>query len=691
MLKLCINYFRFVVLGIVIIAPRGYIYAQEGPSPKELANDYIKMAEDVLADLEAMDQARELYVLAANTDPANVVANYKAGEYHLLTIDKGQASGYFLKVKQLDEDYRFDIDYQIGIGYQYGSDFKNALTHFNLYKQKLKANDGYRGLDMVSLTEVDRRIQECNNALEFMANPSHVNITNVGNAVNSEFEDFGPVLNEAEDFLVFTTRRKDGNLNENVDQDLKPYEDIFFARKQGDRWGYASNIGHSINSRFHNSALAISADGNMLFIYSTDNNGDILISERQDNDTIWSEPLSISPNINSRGFQESSVSISEDGNVLFFSSDRPGGQGETDIYYSVKQEGEWARARNVGEVINTKFKEDGPFIDYDGKTLYFSSQGHKGMGQYDIFRSVYDSASQTWSEPENLGYPINTPDHDIYFVSTKDGKRGYYASVREDGYGFTDIYMVTLPDPNKDLTKVDPVKDVQMGPEDTPPDTDIEVKEQKMPNQPVTLTIQVVDGSTGQELEASVNLKNAGNGSPVSLEAVGPGEYKYVSQSETSLSLMLSAEHAGYVFENVSLQLPGMSEKPQAINRTIRMRKAVVNTSKVLRNIYFDFDKVTLKEESFNELGMLERMMSENAGMRIEISGHTDKIGEAEYNKSLSQNRANSVMKYLISKGVDTSRITAVGYGEEKPLASNDDEAEGRELNRRVEFKIISQ
>ncbi len=657
---------------------------------KKLALELIEQAELVMEATQAMDVARDLYIQAAQADPENIVANYRAGDFHMKTVGKDRAVGYFLNVLNLDPDFRFDILYWIGRSYQYGMEFDKALAYYNRYKTKLLEKDGYRGRDRTELPDVERRMFECQNAIEFVANPAHYSIVNVGSAINSEYDDFGPVVNQDETLMVFTTRRRDGNLNQNVFSDNKPYEDIFFSEKKNGVWQPAQNIGEVVNTEFHSSTLALSAEGDQLFIYQDDNNGDIFESFRKEDGT-WTFPQPMSDNINSQGFKESSMSITPDGSVLFFASDRPGGLGGIDIYFSIKNEnGEWTRSRNLGPIINTQYDDDGPFIDYDGKTLYFSSQGRKGMGGYDIFKSVYDSAEGKWGEPENLGYPINTPDDDIYFVSTEDGKRGYYASVREDGQGFTDIYMVTIlqedeVSDNIASKNIEPAETEPKQPDTTEPEkVEIEPANTFLP---VTLTVTVTD-ENNQPVDARISLVNKADKRVAGKSNQGTGVYAFSVTLPEPTSHTLFVEKPGYVFQNIDINLPAASSQPQELARTVSMSKLRVGTRRVLRNIYFSFNKTTFTDESYMELNKLETMMAENAGLQIEISGHTDKIGSTAYNKDLSQRRANAVKDYLVNKGVDVRRITAVGYGEERPMASNDDEKDGRELNRRVEFKV---
>ncbi len=650
----------------------------------------------ILSETKVVTQAREMFESAANLNPENIWANYMAGKTYLETVNKERASMYFERVFALDPNFRYDILYSIGRGYQYGLHFEEALNYYNKYKEKTLNDVNYRGKDKVQLREVEQRISECQNGQEYLKNPKHYAIVNVSEKVNSPWPDYGPVLNEDETVLIFTSRRQEENLNENVDEDNFYFEDIFISEKDAKgEWSPARNIGEPVNITYHSSNLALSADGKTLFQYRDDNGGDIFFSTLEA-DGSWSYPEPLSEYINS-SFAEKSVSISQDGNLLFFSSNRPGGLGGIDIYMSKKDDkGKWSRSVNLGPTINTEFDDESPFIDYDGKTLYFSTKGRKGMGGYDIFKSVYDSTANDWSEPVNIGYPINTPDNDVFFVSTKDGKRGYYASVRDDGQGYTDIYMVNfLPEeePAKPLiAKKDPPK--KEAPEKEakePQEPKEEVERVKQPKfQPVILTIKVSDNQSGEPLAANVNLRKLENNQVAGKEAKGDGVYAFSMTSTSPAEMMLSIEKDGYMFKNFRLTLPAATEEIQEITRSVELDMLQTGFSSVLRNIYFDFNKASFKKNSYDELNKLERLLSENPEIVVEIAGHTDNIGNPAYNKKLSQQRANAVVDYVVNKGISKARITAKGYGEERPMASNDDEAEGRALNRRVEFKVLS-
>ena len=672
-----LNRFCFLAFcTICLIVSSTSIYSQDG---EQTAAAYLEIGDEIYFNQRAFEEAKNYYVQAAELEPSNVKANYMAGKVHLETTNKDRATGYFLKVYELDPDYRFDILYLIGQGYQLGLNFNEAIEYYGLYRHKAQNDSEYVGVDRIPLDMVDRRIYECENGIQFITYPEGYSIVNVGNRVNSEWHDFAPVVNEDETMLIFTTRRKIGNLNPDVHTDNFPFEDIFIATRQDSTWSEASNIGGVINTLFHDSNIALSADGKELYLYKDieDGTSDIFVSELR-SDSVWSSPKSIGENINSE-FSEKSLSISTKGDVVFYSSDRPGGQGELDLYYSLKDEqGKWGLAVNLGSTINTEYDEDSPFIDYDGKTLYFSSRGGMGMGGYDIFKTEYDSASGGWSSLVNLGYPINTPDDDIYFVGTKGGKRGYFASVREDGMGYTDIYMVSVP-------YVDINTQERLGPKNYLRKN----LEDEGGLKAVNLAVNVNDYDDNTALDATVQLRRISDNVVFNVAKLSTGKYNVKVIHPEEAEYLLTMEKEGYLFKNVTITLPGSTKEPQLMTRTFELNKLRVGLSSILRNIYFDFDKYTLKQESYTELNKLERLLLENPNMRVEIAGHTDFVGSDQYNNQLSVKRASSVVNFLINKGIAPTRLETKGFGKTRPIASNDDEIDGRELNRRVEFKIL--
>ncbi|GAB1446612.1 MAG: OmpA family protein [Cyclobacteriaceae bacterium] len=630
---------------------------------KEQSALYMEQAELIMSATQAVDDALDLMVIAANFDTTSMKANFEAGNMHLFTTGKARATKYFLRVYRQNPNYRFDLEYLIGQSYQYGLEFDKAIEFYDLYKARLQANPSYSGKDKIDVKRVDRKIYECNNGKEFVANPSNYSIVNLGREINSEFDDYAPVLAENEDELVFTSRRKEGNTNENVADDNKPFEDIFISTKIDGKWSKAKNISNVVNTPFNDSNLALSADGKTLFIYKDLNDGDIYFSKRQPDGT-WATPEPLPGEVNSN-YRETSVSLSKDGNTLYFASDRLGGLGGSDIYMATKNGvGEWTKIKNLGPNINSEFDEDSPFIDYDNTTLYFSSQGRKGMGGFDIFKSTLVNAKKNeWTEAENLGYPMNTPEDDIFYVGSKDGERGYYSSIRDDGMGYSDIYVITTP-------------------KGTPPADDKELL-------PLQYEVNVKDSETKEPIDAKVKLFRITDNMVSGFQTEGPGKYIFAVKSPETDEYNLSVESEGYAFQNFMVEIRGASEFERSASLVVLMKRLEVGMVSVLRNIYFDYGKATFQQSSYNELNKLESMLKENEGIRVEISGHTDNVSSADFNMRLSLQRANAVKEFLVSKGIDPRRVTTVGYGEERPIASNDDEEDGRELNRRVEFKVL--
>ena len=642
-----------------------------GQDNQEIANQLIQVADEIYANTQAYNQARDAYVQVLDFDPDNLKANYMAGYLFLQTIQKERATPYLLNVYAIDPEFTFDLMYLIGRGYQFGLDFDNAIDFYNRYIGLFNSEPYYSGADKIPLELVMERIKECERGKEMINAPLNYNITNVGSMINSEWPDYGPSVNRDESIMVFTSRRQEGNINENVFEDNFPYEDIFISFKENDRWSRAENISSRINTLYFESNLAISDNGRELYIYVDENGGDVYVSTKQ-NSGIWTRPEPIGGSINTAN-KETSVSISPDNKLIYFASDRVGSMGGLDIYYSIKdRRGEWTEIQNIGPPINTELNDDFPFIDHDGKTLYFSSEGHNGMGGYDIYKTVYDSTQKKWITPVNIGYPINTPDNDISFITTLDGKKGYFSSVKEDGFGYQDIYMFTIPDEIIKITEEEPAI----------------IKPEIVAKKPVRLLLHVKDDSKNP-IDANVQVRNNDQNFLVGINRLVMGEYMAMLRNEETATYNISAERDGYLFYNEPISVPGISEEEIIIEYDVLLRKLMTGTSTVLRNVYFDFDKATLKPASTIEINKLYQMLSENSRIIVEIAGHTDNIGDKEYNLDLSFRRAKAVVDVLKSRGIPSERIKAVGYGEDRPMASNDDEREGRELNRRVEFEVI--
>ena len=655
-----------VYLALLIQIP---LNAQNVSSLLQVADEMYKFGD--------IRDALEVYRQTVKAEPDNAYANYMSGKCYIETIHKKNSLPYLLKAYELDHHVAFNILYLIGSSYHLDYNFNEAIKYYELYKNKVlteRENENFKSTD--ELKKIERRIEECNNGIEFLKHPKYLKIENMGVEVNSVFPDYAPVVSADQSRMFFTSRRPE-NTGGNKANDNEFYEDIYITECHDGVWSKALNAGTTINTTLHEASIGLSPDGKTLFIYKDDNKniGDIFMCELNSKGK-WTKPESIGKEINTP-YIENSVAISKDGKTLFFASNRPGGFGGMDIYMSKKiKKGGWGKPENLGSVINTEFDDEGPFIDADGQTLYFSSKGHKGMGGFDIYKSFYDEVNHKWSEPNNLGLPINSPDDDIYFVVPGKDDVAYYATVKDDakeGTGDIDLFRIYLnPSPSKDTVR------------HSHPAPFAETKKLL----PVVITILFFSKDSHLPLDARIQLIDMTSNTVLLKEVAKNGKFQYSSLKSVNQKYVVSVSKEGYMYKKVEITIPAAEDKPLEIVQTIDLDKVQIGSRYILRNVYFDFDKTTLKDESYPELDKLYSFLIQNSKVKIEIDGHTDSKGSVEYNKQLSKGRSQSVRRYLIKKGISPNRITSKGLGKSQPLVSNDDEEDGRELNRRTEFVI---
>ncbi|HEX7415545.1 MAG TPA: OmpA family protein, partial [Bacteroidia bacterium] len=542
----------------------------------------------------------------------------------------------------------------LGDAYHLNNQFDKAITAYEKYIA-IMAQD--KSTNKILLEETKHSIEMCKTAKRMVANPVKITIQNLGSTVNSAYADYSPVLSADQKYLYFTSR-KPGSTGGQKDDEGNYFEDIYMSKKTEKGWSNAVSIGPPINTDGNEATVGISPDGQTILIYK-DDNGDGNIYSTTLNGDKWSTPVKLNENINSK-YWEPSAFFSADGNTLYFTSNRPGGYGARDLYSSKKtQGGDWGKAVNLGSAINTPFDEDAAFIHADGVTLSFSSNGHNTMGGFDIFTSVL-SHDSTWSEPMNVGYPINTTDDDIFYVISPDGLKAYFSSFRDGGYGEKDNYMAAFLE--KKETPLTMVKGTV-------------IDELGKPAQNVVITV------TDNETEQVVGVYNANSKT---------GEFLFILTPGKNYNITYQADN--HLFYSENIEIP-KETKYMEVDKIISLPPIVVGSKITLNNIFFDFDKATLRPLSNVELKNLVQIMKANPTMNVEISGHTDSKGSAAYNQKLSEERAQAVVTRLIESGIDTKRMKAKGYGKTMPAAPNKyadgkDDPEGRQLNRRVELKI---
>lgn len=389
---------------------------------------------------ELVDEALKHYLDAQKFNPYSSMLNYKIGVCYLYSANKLNSLAHFQFVEKVNPEIDPELDFYLGQSYQLWGEFDLAIEYYNSFKQSLNDNDSEQAFF------IERKIQECNTGLELIKSPIRVWIDNLGDSINTEYSEFSPVISADNKVLFFTGRRPDSEGGK-TDRSGKYYEDIYFSKREfKEEWQTAKNIGKPINTESHDATVGIAADGKSVFIYKGINakNGDLFITRELDDKT-WAEPQSIGDGINTK-YHESSASLSFDEQTLFFVSNKPGGFGQHDIYKATwnTEKEKWTDVQNLGSVINTEFEEKGVFYHDPTRTLYFSSDGHANMGGLDVFKTIYNEEDNSWSKPENIGYPINTPDDDIYFVVTGNSRYAYYSSWRQDGFGEKDIYKITF-------------------------------------------------------------------------------------------------------------------------------------------------------------------------------------------------------------------------------------------------------
>ena len=381
--------------------------------------------------------ALEIYQELTALYPDNPGYNYKLGVSYLNSSYKKSAVEALLKAEKGSKET--DLNYYLGRAFHIRNEFDRAIDYYNKFLEEASNRKNIAP----KIEEAQRAIAMCNTGKKLIAKPIDIKLTNLGPRVNSAYADFSPLASADGQTLIFTSRRSETPYDIPDPLTGQYYEDIYVAKKVDGVWTDAENIGQPVNSDTHDAAVCISGDGQKIVFYRASQgffrnqvSGDLY--ETSLAGARWSIPEKLRGKVNSRGW-EPSACIVEDQNEIYFSSNREGGFGGRDIYKAKRQEdGSWSTPINLGPEVNTPYDEDAPFIHEDGK-LYFASNGHDTMGGFDIFYTS-SKGENIWSTPENLGYPLNTSEDDIYFFLNPDGKTGFLSTIRNDTFGGVDIY-----------------------------------------------------------------------------------------------------------------------------------------------------------------------------------------------------------------------------------------------------------
>ncbi len=640
---------QLIIILLVSFSCLSFSFSQESDIPKKAQKLYQKSQESYL--YQHYQEAIEWLQKAIEKHPSYTNAYVRLGEIHMELKEYELAKKTFLKILDFDDSPRneFQVYYTVG---KIEMTLENYAEAIALFEKGMGVEKKSKNMGKM----LERKLEESRFALNAVNNPVDFNPVHLDSTINTQYDEYLPVVTADESMMVFTRR---------FNNDTTPNEDFYMSTRVKDtlQWRMALDLEEPINTEENEGAICLSPDGKRMFFAAKNRKDgiggfDLFYCIRVGND--WEGPYNMGEPVNSYGW-ESQPSISSDGKSLYFCSRRKGGQGGLDIWVSHLENNFWGKPVNLGPNINSAKDEQTPFIHPDNQTLYFSSNGHIGMGDADLFVARKDTAGE-WSVPENLGYPINTSGNENGLIVTASGDRAYYSSYHE-GNGL-DLFYFPLP------------KTVQ-------------------PTYVTYVKGKVFDSETEETLAATIELIDLDTGDTI-LETISDrisGEFLVTLTAGKNYMYNVSKNNYLFFSENFSLEDIAANE-PFLID--IPLKKAFhtktfesnVGQTVVLKNVFFETNSFDLKTTSYAELDKLVGMLNQYDLLHIEIGGHTDSIGSAEYNLELSENRAKSVHSYLLGKGIDSERLSYKGYGKSQPLADNETET-GRAINRRTEFKVI--
>ena len=647
----------------------------------------------------AYEDAIDIYKGLENKDPNNDFLKYRIGFCYLELKEIDNAIKYFEQVngRGLKKKY-FDFYYAYGQALQRQGKYNTALENYNEFLKNGRSKD-------IKYYEVERFIKQCNYAIEAVKNPVSVQIGNMGDYINSDYDDFHPIVSLDGKMMVFTSRRSSDN-NLEMLEDGQYFENVFYTtwNEENEDWNESAPIPGKLNSKEYDANTGISPDGNSILVYKNSNelnkktfsgvgSGDILISKKGKNG-LWSASQVVE-GINSTYF-DGGACFSPDGNKIYFISDRQGmmygdAQGAKDIWVSeIQADGTWGKPENLGETINTPYNEISVYMHPNGKTLFFASEGHddKNLGGFDIFKSELKNG--TWSTPENIGFPINTAGDEKEFYLSADGKTGWISARKEDKKR-TDIFQVNLSFYN-----------VITG---TSEDLAI-------------LKGSVKDQVTGYLVKTKIKFTNKTTGEVTEVSSDEDGKYVTPLAANTTYTVSIIAKGYNNFSKDYTLQLP-KEEEPTRKRRAPRRKRGEVEqpitTAEIYettfnislsrseqlniinkdllqtQNIRFEKEGTSYKIHDFSlaTLGQFADQLNAEQKVNVQMSAHfVDENDERDASLAVSQQLGDLVKAFLIERGVAESRITLWNMGNSQPLVESKTE-EGRKANRRVEIKIV--
>ncbi len=603
-------------------------------------------------------RALRAYEYALRIDSNFIEARLSWAEANLDTGHWSEAESGFEAVLRLNPNFHPAISFNLALAEWRQDKFEEAQNHIDNFLAS-----GVKDADI--LYKAQRLAENCRFAADAVRHPVPFEPHSLGPGVNTKFDEYLPCLTADGQTLIFSRR-------DMVQGPLGPSDDenFYISQYENGVWQPARFL-EGVNTAYNEGAQAISPDGSWLVFTGCDRRGDgsqgsCDIYWSQQKNGAWTKPVPFSAVINSRDY-DTQPCISADGKSLIFASNRPGSLGGTDLWITTRQpDGKWTIPENLGPNINTPADDECPFLHPDGQTLYFSSQGWPGMGDFDFY-FARKNPDGTWGKAQNLGYPINTKGLEKSMVVSLDGRTAYFSAIRDGGAGGVDIYSFDLP----------------------------------LAARPQAVTYaraKVRDAATGNALVAKVEFTDLKTGQVfVSARTKSDGTFLVCLPAGKDYALNVSKEKYLFFSENFNLLETASFEQPFTMDISLQPIGESESTADamppanskpvVLRNVFFETGSAALLSESTNELDRLTALLTETPGLHIQISGHTDNVGDESSNQMLSENRAKAVYDYLIQHGIPAARLRYKGFGETKPVDTNDT-PEGRARNRRTEFIV---
>ncbi len=599
------------------------------------------------------DKAKESALKAIEKDPTFIEPHLLIAEIYETRNQVQNSIDEYIKAISINPKFNLSNFFNLAQMEMRLGKYEDAKKDFQQFLKKPNINPDSRD-------KAEQQLANCDFAIEAIKHPVPFEPVNMGEAINSNLDEYFPAVTADDQTFLYTRN--------NRTEAVHMQEDFMISTKSKGAWQKSQLIGYGINTPGNEGAPTISADGQLLFFtvcadkvdgWGPGRKGlgacDIFYTQKVGNG--WSKTYNLGNAVNTE-YRETQPSFAADGKHIYFVSNRPGGYGQHDIYVAtLNDNGSWEHPVNLGDKVNTPGDEESVCISADGKTLYFGSNGHIGMGGYDIYVSRMDDNGK-WGTARNLGYPINTYGDDHSLLVNAAGNLAYFASNRAGGFGGLDLYQFDL-------------------------------YESARPGKITYVKGKVYDAKTKAPLGAHFELIDLESAKTMITSDANSGNGEFLVTLPVNKNYALNVSMPGYLFYSENFALKEMSDITKPFIMDVPLQPIDTGNVVELKNIFFETAKFDLKPESKVELNKLVAFLNLNKTMRIELSGHTDNVGDKKMNQTLSLNRAKSVYDYLTSNGIDAKRLTYRGYGESKPKVANDTD-EHRAMNRRTEFKVIS-